>query len=61
VHYLVFDSPEQIPEIVTEWTRPSRRDALARIAENGRRATLSYDGCARIAAFFEQTVRSQGP
>ncbi len=58
VHYLVFDSPEQIPEIVTEWTHPSRHDALARIAENGRRAALSYDGYARMAAFFEQTVRS---
>ena len=58
VHYLVFDDPEQIPEIVAEWTRASRRDALAHIAENGRRAALSYDGCTRIIQFFERNVRT---
>ena len=58
VHYLVFDDPEQIPDIVAEWTQASRRDALAHIAENGRRAALSYDGCTRIIQFFERNVRT---
>jgi hypothetical protein len=56
IHYLVFDDPREIPDIVADWTRPSRLDDLAEIAENGRRAALSYDGRGRIAEFFNRSV-----
>lgn len=52
-HYLVFDDPNDIPDIVSDWTRPSRSADLAEIAENGRRAALSYDALDRIAQFFQ--------
>ena len=52
-HYLVFDNPNDIPDIVSDWTRPSRSADLAEIAENGRRAALSYDALDRIAQFFQ--------
>jgi hypothetical protein len=52
VHYLVFDDPRDIPDIVNDWTRPGRVDDLAQIAHNGRRAALGYDGGARIAEFL---------
>ena len=55
-HYIVFDSPEDIPDIVSDWTRPSRSAELAKIAENGRRAALSYDSLERITNFF-QSIR----
>ena len=55
-HYIVFDSPEDIPDIVSDWTRPSRSAELAKIAENGRRAALSYDLLERITNFF-QSIR----
>lgn len=51
-HYLVFDDPNDIPDIVSDWTRPSRLADLAKIAENGRRAALSYDALERITQFF---------
>lgn len=57
VHYLVFDDPKEIPDIVSDWTRRSRLDDLAQIAENGRCAALSYDACSRIIEFFEHTVK----
>ncbi len=57
VHYLVFDEPEDIPDIVSDWTRLSRRDDLAQIAENGRLAGLSYDSFGRIAEFFDRAAR----
>ena len=53
VHYLVYDEPEQIPDLVRHWTAPSRRDQLMEIAHNGRKAAQSYDGFARIKAFFD--------
>ncbi|MDA9981422.1 glycosyltransferase [Gammaproteobacteria bacterium] len=53
-HYLVFDTPEDIPDIVADWTRPSRADELKQIAENGRSAALSYDGIGRILEFFRR-------
>jgi hypothetical protein len=59
VHYLVFDDPKEIPDIVSDWTRPSRLDDLVQIAEHGRRAALSYDACGRIAEFFERAVRGK--
>ncbi|HLE25588.1 MAG TPA: glycosyltransferase [Thermodesulfobacteriota bacterium] len=57
MHYLVFDDPKDIPDIVSDWTRPSRLDDLAQIAESGRRAALSYDACGRIIEFFERAVK----
>ena len=51
-HYLVFDNPEDIPDIVSDWTRPSRLADLAAIAENGRLAAQSYNALDRIAQFF---------
>ncbi len=59
VHYLVFDDPKEIPDIVSDWTRRYRLDDLAQIAENGCRAALSYDGYGRIAEFFEHAVRGK--
>ena len=57
IHYLVYDEPEEIPDIVADWTRPSRSDDLEALAARGRDAALSYDPCARILAFFEQVRR----
>jgi hypothetical protein len=54
VHYLVFDDPKEIPDIVSDWTWRSRLDDLTQIAENGRRAASSYDALGRIATFFER-------
>jgi hypothetical protein len=56
VHYLVFNEPEDIPDIVSDWTRPSRRDDLAQIAQSGHVAALSYDARGRITEFFERVV-----
>ena len=56
-HYLVFDDPDQIPDIVSDWTRPSRSADLAAIAENGRRAALSYDAVDRITRFFRSIAQ----
>lgn len=56
VHYLVYDYPDQIPEIVTEWTRPNRRDDLEQLARAGQQAALSYDAEARIVAFFRRAA-----
>jgi hypothetical protein len=58
-HYLVFDEPEQIPDIVREWMRPARAADLAAIAENGRRAAQGYDALACITAFFERAVHGK--
>jgi glycosyltransferase involved in cell wall biosynthesis len=55
-HYLVFDDPDQIPDIVSDWTRPSRAAELAAIARNGRRAALSYDPLDRITQFFRSII-----
>ena len=59
VHYLMFDDPKEIPDIVSDWTRPSHLDDLAQIAENGRRAALSYDACGRIIEFFKRVVKTK--
>jgi hypothetical protein len=56
VHFLAFDDPAEIPDIVNEWTKPGRANELARIGENGRQAAASYDAVARIKAFFLATV-----
>jgi hypothetical protein len=56
VHYLVFDSPDQIPDIVQDWTRPSKRDDLAQIAMNGQRAAMAYDPRRLISSFFRTVV-----
>lgn len=52
-HYLVWDDPDQIPDIVSDWTRPSKSSDLAEIATNGRQAALSYNALARITQFFQ--------
>lgn len=54
VHYLVFDDPAEIPDIVRDWTRPAREKDLAEIARNGQAAALSYDACKRIIEFFRR-------
>ena len=59
-HYLVFDDPDQIPDIVSDWTRPSKSSDLAEIAENGRQAARSYDALARIAQFFQSITQTVG-
>jgi hypothetical protein len=56
-HYLVFDDPDEIPDIVSDWTRPSRAADLEEIAEKGRQAALSYDALDRIARFFQSIAR----
>lgn len=56
-HYLVFDDPAEIPDIVSDWTRPSRAADLEQIAQAGRRAALSYDAFDRIARFFQSIAR----
>jgi hypothetical protein len=56
VHYLVFHDPTEIPDIVADWTRPSRRDDLRAIAENGRRAACSYDGLESMTRFFHRVA-----
>ncbi|HLX38768.1 MAG TPA: glycosyltransferase [Candidatus Binataceae bacterium] len=53
VHYLVYDEPAEIPDIVSDWTRPGRRDDLEQIARNGQRAALDFDGKASMLKFFE--------
>lgn len=53
---LVYDDPGQIPDIVADWSRPSRAEDLAAIGKNGRIAALRYDPTARIVEFFERVV-----
>ncbi|HXJ78357.1 MAG TPA: hypothetical protein VMS64_06705 [Candidatus Methylomirabilis sp.] len=59
IHYLVFQDPKDIPDIVSDWTRPSRREELERIGENGRRAAYAYDGLDRITRFFEHVAATK--
>ena len=51
-HYVVFREPAEIPDLVAEWSRPSRRDDAARIAAAGRAAAEGYDALAGMLAFF---------
>jgi len=53
VHYLVYDDPSEIPDIVSDWTKLSRRADLEAIAARGRAAALSYDACAQMNTFFD--------
>jgi hypothetical protein len=53
VHYLVYDDPAEIPDIVSDWTKTTRRDDLEQIARNGQAAALSYDPRAWILGVFE--------
>jgi hypothetical protein len=61
VHYLVYDDPRDIPDIVTDWTRPSRRVELDRIAAAGRHAAVSCDAAGRLIAFFRRVVGEEAP
>ena len=56
-HYLVFDWPEEIPDIVTHWTQPENLGELARIANNGYEAATSYDALSHINDFFQRIHR----
>lgn len=51
-HYLVYDDPKDIPDIVSDWCRPSRADDLARIAVNGKTAAEAFDPIDSISKFF---------
>ncbi len=51
-HYLVFDEPDEIPDLVSDWCRASRADELAAIAARGRQAARGYDGLACMRGFF---------
>lgn len=52
-HYLVFKKPEDIPDIVSDWTRKSRQDDLRQIAENAYEALDSFDSLGRTLAYFK--------
>lgn len=54
IHYLVYDDPADIPDIVNDWTRPGRLDDLEQIAHQGQAAAMSYDPHALILGFFKQ-------
>jgi hypothetical protein len=54
VHYLVFDEPDEIPDIVSDWTRPARLDDLQQVAEKGQRAAREYDAVGRMKTFFNR-------
>jgi hypothetical protein len=55
-HYLVYSDPAEIPDIVSDWTRPGRLDDLAAVAANGRSAAMGYDAVGRIRRFLEHVV-----
>jgi hypothetical protein len=57
-HYIVFDEPEQIPELVREWTDPSHSKGLELIGRNGQEAARSYDAYGRIRDFFLSLSKS---
>ncbi|AHG88403.1 hypothetical protein J421_0866 [Gemmatirosa kalamazoonensis] len=61
VHYLVYDDPRDIPDLVTDWTRPSRRDDLDAIAAAGRAAAEDYDALGRIERFLRVVVPNAAP
>ena len=52
-HYLVYRSPEEIPDIVSDWSKPSKADDLKRIAENGHAAAM-HPQDQEILKFFIQ-------
>lgn len=56
VHYLVFDDPSDIPDIVSDWTRKSKLDDLHQIAQNGRKAAQSYDAINRMVEFLNRAI-----
>jgi len=56
IHYLVFDEPADIPDIVSDWTRKSKLDDLKEIAERGKKAALSYNAFDRIVEFFKSAI-----
>jgi hypothetical protein len=52
MHYLVYDDPAQIPDIVSDWSSLGRIADLEEIASNGWQAALNYDSYNRILGFF---------
>ncbi len=51
-HYLVYEDAREIPDIVSDWTRPGRMDDLEELAANGRKAALSYNAYQQMVEFF---------
>ena len=56
-HYLVYNDPAEIPDIVSDWTKPSNADALAHIANQGRLAVNEFNGEDWIAQFFHRMTK----
>lgn len=56
-HYLVFEDPEEIPDIVRHWTEPRHRAKLEGIGREGQDAANSYSPCEQLTEFFERLVR----
>jgi hypothetical protein len=52
VHYLVYKDPSEIPDIVSDWTKPSRLADLEQIGRKGQEAALSYDPREWMLQFF---------
>ncbi|HYD46982.1 MAG TPA: glycosyltransferase [Terriglobales bacterium] len=59
VHYLIFEEPEQIPDLVRYWTAPARAEALAEIGRQGQRAAESYDPLDNLLRFFRHALASE--
>ena len=51
-HYLVYDHPSDIPDIVSDWTQRGRLADLEEIARNGQAAALNYDPFTSILHVF---------
>jgi hypothetical protein len=51
-HFLVFDNPFQIPDLVSDWSKPSRKDDLDAIAAAGREAVEAFDCVGRLRSLF---------
>jgi hypothetical protein len=49
--YLVFDEPEEIPDLVSDWCR-RRAPTTSPPSPNGRQAAQAYDALACMRGFF---------
>lgn len=54
--YLLYDKPEDIPDIVADWCRPGKSDDLERIALEGYKMARLYDAKERLKEFFRRAV-----
>jgi hypothetical protein len=55
-HYVVYNSPEEIPDLVSDWLKPGRRYDLERIRHQGWLAALSYNPYENILKFFREAI-----